>query len=271
MTDNPRLIGVPERLATDTLSIFHRNPRQGDIPAITDSLKAHGQFRPVVVNKGTHTGRPMEVLAGNHTVLAARELDGTEWALPELDAYVVDVDDAEADRIVLADNRTSDLGGYDDAVLLELLEGVSDDLEGTGWDDDDLAELLEGAATHSEALGEILGFAEEEDEDTDEDEEDADGVPDENVPHEEREFVIDPEDSLVAMNFSVTIEQRRRLKWALSAYRDQNSLDTLTDALIQITETHPDIDMAAILAEKGATTGAEVSGDIATESLEVQK
>ncbi len=42
--------------------------------------------------------------------------------------------------IVAADNRLSDLGGYDDRELFELLDGI-DDLAGTGYDDRFLAEL----------------------------------------------------------------------------------------------------------------------------------
>ena len=57
---------------------YHRNPRRGDVAQIARSLKRTGQYRPIVANKGTHTGRPGEVLAGNHTLAAARVL---RWQL----------------------------------------------------------------------------------------------------------------------------------------------------------------------------------------------
>lgn len=137
-----RHLGKMSRLPLDDLNTHHNNPRRGNIPVIAESLREHGQFRPLVVNAGTHTGRPNEVLAGNHTLLAAFDLAGTDHAFDELDCYVVDVDEDEATRIVLADNRTSDLGAYDDEVLSELLSSLDDDLSGTGYDDDDLADLM---------------------------------------------------------------------------------------------------------------------------------
>lgn len=59
------------------LSTYHRNPRRGAVGMIAESLKARGQYRAIVVNLGRLTGRPLEVLAGNHTLLAATlvELD----------------------------------------------------------------------------------------------------------------------------------------------------------------------------------------------------
>lgn len=146
---NPHL-GQTRRLPLNDLNTHHNNPRRGNIPAIAESLRVHGQFRPLVVNAGTHTGRPNEVLAGNHTLLAAFDLEGTDHAFTELDCYVIDVDEDEATRIVLADNRTSDLGSYDDEVLAELLDSLDDDLSGTGYDDDDLADLMAELEEHEE-------------------------------------------------------------------------------------------------------------------------
>lgn len=59
-----------QEFPVDDLNLFHKNPRQGDITAIAESLAVRGQYRPIVVNEGTLTGRPLEVLAGNHTLLA---------------------------------------------------------------------------------------------------------------------------------------------------------------------------------------------------------
>ena len=71
------------------LQPYHRNPRRGDVAQIARSLKRTGQYRPIVANKGTHTGRPGEVLAGNHTLAAARDRLG--WAA--IWTTWVDVDD----------------------------------------------------------------------------------------------------------------------------------------------------------------------------------
>lgn len=117
---------------------YHRNPRRGDVEAITRSLEINGQYRPIVVNLGTTTGRPLEVLAGNHTLAAAKTL---QWS--QIDAVTVDVDDMEAARIVAADNRTADLGSYDNDLLIELL-GELEGLDGTGYTQDDI-DALTGA------------------------------------------------------------------------------------------------------------------------------
>lgn len=105
------------------------NPRTGDVGAIVDSLERNGQFRPIVVN-----ARDMTILAGNHTAKAARQLG---WK--QIRVWFVDVDEEGAKRIALADNRTAELGDYDDqnlASMLADLVGPEADLEqlaGTGW------------------------------------------------------------------------------------------------------------------------------------------
>jgi ParB-like chromosome segregation protein Spo0J len=126
-----------ERVPVAELRTYHRNPRIGDVDAIRRSLTVNGQYRPIVANRGTHTGRPSEVLAGNHTLMAARDAG---WA--DIAVCWVDVDGDQAARIVAADNRTADLGAYDEEILAALL-GELPDLEGTGYTDDDLAKLLE--------------------------------------------------------------------------------------------------------------------------------
>lgn len=123
------------KLQISELSPYHKNARRGDVDAIAESLQVNGQYKPIIVNEGTQTGRPWEVLVGNHTVEAAGKL-----GLDKLDAVVIDVDDAAARRIVLVDNRTSDLATYDDALLADLLSDA--DLSGTGFTEVDLDGLL---------------------------------------------------------------------------------------------------------------------------------
>lgn len=125
-------------LPVQGLATYHKNPRTGNVAAIAASLKAQAQYRPIVVNAGTMTGRKREVLAGNHTLLAARQLG---WSA--IQCWVIDVDDEAAARIVLADNRTADLGGYDEQVLTELLSDLGD-LTGTGYTDEELGKMIAG-------------------------------------------------------------------------------------------------------------------------------
>lgn len=139
-------IGTPETVPLIKLNHYAKNPRRGDVQAIKGSIVANGIFRPVIVNKGTYTEKPNEILAGNHTVKAIRELaeenpDDTRWQ--QVEVWMVDVDAERAARIVLADNRTADLGSYDSEELLSLLNMMDGDLDGTGYDADDLAELTQ--------------------------------------------------------------------------------------------------------------------------------
>lgn len=119
------------------LQPYGDNPRRGNVDLIANSLQTHGQYRPIVVNIGTHTGRDFEVLAGNHTLAAA---DSLGWE--EISAALVDVDEQTARKIVLVDNRSNDVATYDQAALVELLEALDGDLDGTGFDDEELADLL---------------------------------------------------------------------------------------------------------------------------------
>lgn len=130
----------------DSIRPYKRNPRRGNISAIAESLRVNGQYRPLVVNKRTR-----EILAGNHTWHAAQALGWTEIAVTW-----VDVTDQDAARIVLVDNRTSDLATYDNVLLSELLAELDEPpmLEGSGFHDDDLNSLLaEIAATDKQARG----------------------------------------------------------------------------------------------------------------------
>jgi len=119
-----------------TIEPHPKNVRQGDIGAISESLKAHGQYKPIVVDRRTN-----QILAGNHTWRAAKSLGWSQIAV----GFIETKDDDDATRILLADNRTTDLASYDDAGLAGLLKELiaSDDgLEGTLFNDEDLNELL---------------------------------------------------------------------------------------------------------------------------------
>jgi len=117
------------------LELHPHNARQGDVGAIMQSLSAHGQFRPIVVQKSR-----MRVIAGNHTTQAAQLS-----SMKTISAVLLDVDDDQALRILLADNQTGDQATNDPSILADLLEGLihSDfGLEGTGFTGDDLDQLI---------------------------------------------------------------------------------------------------------------------------------
>ncbi|MFJ5901487.1 hypothetical protein ACIQFZ_40395 [Streptomyces sp. NPDC093064] len=57
----------------------------------------------------------------------------------------MDVSDEDTTRIVVVDNRTSDLAGYDSELLADILEELPD-LDGTGYDQGALDKLLDSRA-----------------------------------------------------------------------------------------------------------------------------
>jgi ParB-like chromosome segregation protein Spo0J len=115
---------------------FPGNPREGDIGAISESLRILGQYRPIVVNSRTN-----QILKGNHTAAAASALGWTEVAV-----VWVDVDDDAAAKIVIADNRTADKATYDNDLLVSTIAKL-DSLEGSGFDDEDYLALQLGKDT----------------------------------------------------------------------------------------------------------------------------
>lgn len=128
----------------DQLVPYGSNPRRGNVEVIAESLRVNGQYRPVVARTGTN-----EVLAGNHTLAAARHLGWDQIA-----ATFVDCDDEQAKRIVLVDNRANDLAEYDNEALAQLLAELPS-LDGTGFDQDavdELVAMLEAAKGDPEQL-----------------------------------------------------------------------------------------------------------------------
>jgi DNA modification methylase len=124
-----------ERVPIDSIQPHPANPRQGDVGAVAESLDEHGFFGVCVCQVSTRY-----ILAGNHRWKAAKFKGATE-----IDVAWVDCDDDEALRILLVDNRTSDMATYDDVQLAELLQSLAASqrgLAGTGYDGDALDELL---------------------------------------------------------------------------------------------------------------------------------
>ncbi|MBU6346274.1 MAG: ParB N-terminal domain-containing protein, partial [Cyanobacteria bacterium REEB494] len=113
------------------------NPRIGDVDAVAASLEKFGQRKPIVVRKDDGT-----IIAGNHTWQAAKKLGWKEIAV----AYVGD-DDTTAQAYALADNRTAELGSYDEQALKDLIDKVAavdpDLVRTSGWSDDAVKELVE--------------------------------------------------------------------------------------------------------------------------------
>lgn len=291
-TETTANIGTPETLPITDLHLYDRNPRQGDVQAIKSSMLANGIFRPIVVNKGTHTGKPNQVLAGNHSLKAMRELaadnpDDTRWSMVQV--WMVDVDEDHAAKIVLADNRTADLGAYDDAALLDLIESLDTGLEGTGYNDDDTLKLLTSLADDN-SMTEFIGDADmsgrdeylpegqgyslndsepgepsdgtfPQGESTEEGEEAESAAPSPGEPIDNSDAVpYDPNDYII-LSFSTTTAQRRTVRYALNHVKEREELDTQVDALMFIVRDYLGDVLDEIEAEARDTVEREVTTD----------
>ena len=134
-----------------------QNPRRGDLEAIGSSVDRFGQIRPVLVQKSTGY-----ICAGNHLWKALMERGWDRIARVE-----VDLSDDDALAYVVADNRTAELGGYDQQALGGILESLmtKGQLSGTGYDaeqvDDFLAAIDELPTTEAEFEGDHRESAEE--------------------------------------------------------------------------------------------------------------
>jgi len=125
---------IEEAVPISSLSTHPKNPRQGDVGAIHQSIEANGFYGVIVAQKSTG-----HILAGNHRYKAALQ-SGAET----IPVCWLDVDDERALKVLLADNRLGDMASYDTEGLVELLKDLYDSsgLEGTGYSADDLDDLM---------------------------------------------------------------------------------------------------------------------------------
>lgn len=119
-----------------TLVPWEPNPREGDIGMISESLAFNGQYTPLIVQTSTN-----RIIIGNHTFRAAQWLGWTE-----ISATFIDVDDEQATKIMLMDNRASDVSEYDGELLKKNLL-LLDSFDGTGFSDDDVDDIFKGHST----------------------------------------------------------------------------------------------------------------------------
>ena len=130
---------------------WDRNPRRHDLEAIAASLGKYGYGSPILIDDTS--GR----IAAGHGVLAAMLIDqadgrkaprrvtvvGDQWQVVTIH---IQLNPGEVDGYALSDTRTKELGGWDDALLLDVLEELSvldPTLYGTGFTPTDLEMLQE--------------------------------------------------------------------------------------------------------------------------------
>lgn len=134
----------------EKLAHLQDNPRKGNVEAIVASYREFGQVKPIVAKMNSDGSAT--IIAGNHQVMAAKQLGWDKMAV-----VFLDVDDKKAIAYALADNRTMELGHTDEDMLQRLLAEVSTDYselwDGLGWDEFEMAAMDERATVKaSDAL-----------------------------------------------------------------------------------------------------------------------
>lgn len=128
------------------------NPKDHDIGQIYQSIKRFGFTQPIMMNENTGKllaghGRLQtlqQMKQGGEKVPARiKEKDG-EWLVPVLKGISFE-DDMEAQAYLIADNRLTELGGWNTGELVDELEKLISaglELDGTGYDFDDLETMV---------------------------------------------------------------------------------------------------------------------------------
>jgi hypothetical protein len=125
------------------------NPKDHDLGAIMESMRRFGFVAPLVVN--TTTGN---LVVGHGRAKALQQLveEGEQppnritvdkakrWKVPVVNVEFAS--DEEARAYLVADNRLTELGGWNYDELAQVLTGLGDNLVGTGYDGEDLDDVL---------------------------------------------------------------------------------------------------------------------------------
>lgn len=138
-----------------------RNPRRGRTDVIEHSMRQHGAYGVVLVQKSTGY-----ILAGRHRIKVAGQSGLDKYPIVE-----IDVDDEEALRILLDDNHASDVAGYFEDVRLSLLDELMEregGLERTTFTLDEYETIAAGEGRFADDATDFLGGDLDGDDDDDE-------------------------------------------------------------------------------------------------------
>ncbi len=143
-----------EMMALASIQGAPRNPKAHDIKTLLDSLERFGFVAPLVMNEST-----LRLVAGHGRLeaLRARKKSGLppprrvtvgpdgDWLVPVVRGLDF-ASEQEAEAYLVADNRLSELGGWNDTdlalVLAELSTSGEEALRGLGYDKVDIATMI---------------------------------------------------------------------------------------------------------------------------------
>ena len=141
-----------EYTSLEEIKKWPRNPKDHDLHEIRKSFYRFGFIKPILIDEGTG-----QLVAGHgrlDTLKLLRDNDKSpprgvrviedQWLVPVLRG-VAFKDPAEAEAFLIADNRLSEIGGWDEDTLSEILSEMVDVdglLEGTGFDIAEVMDML---------------------------------------------------------------------------------------------------------------------------------
>lgn len=125
-----------ESVPTASLVRNPRNPRkhpEAQLERLMASLRRDGQTKPLLARRANR------MLIAGHGIHEA----ATRLGMAELLVRFLDVEQETADRIMLGDNRLSDLSRHDDTLLAELVREIEEaDLLATGFSAEEAHKLF---------------------------------------------------------------------------------------------------------------------------------
>jgi len=127
------------------------NPKDHDIGVVIHSIKRFGFTSPLIRNESNE-----QLVAGHGRLEALIKMYKAEYSLPkgilkdEDGMWLVPVitglnfeNEEEALTYLIADNKLTEMGGWDQQTLLSILDSIKDDLDGVGFDESDIQALFE--------------------------------------------------------------------------------------------------------------------------------
>jgi hypothetical protein len=161
-----------EYVPLDEVKKWDRNPRTHDDAAIERSIKRYGFVNPLILDE-----RSGKLVAGHGRTAALESMQaageapparievrsGGKWFVPVIRGISFN-STAEAEAYLVADNRLSELGGWDSDTLRDIIRDLNDDgleLDALGWSQAQLDRLLSPEPekkTRTKAAGEGSGL-----------------------------------------------------------------------------------------------------------------
>jgi len=164
-----------EWMRLSEIKLARRNPKEHDVGQINESIGRFGYITPMLMDEGT--GRLVAghgrwkalsgmMVRGELKPEGVKTADDGEWLVPVVRGHGFE-DEGEMEAYLIADNRSVELGGWDESLLSGILGDfkMSDiSLDGVGFDGDDIDRMIARAGGLLNDEGGITLSDEEEDE-----------------------------------------------------------------------------------------------------------